>query len=88
VLLEAGVRGMTVVATALEGIGELIDDETGWPAPAEAAGHAGALALALADPAEAARRASKLRRRILGRHSAASFDSALSAIPGYFGARR
>ena len=86
-LLEAGAAGVPVVAPRVGGIGELVTPDTGYPLN-EAAGagdYAAALRDALAQPAAARRRAKALQRLIARRHSRASFDSALAAVPDLVG---
>ena len=66
VVLEAMEAGVPVIASAVSGIPEVVEDgETGWLVPPEEpAALADALAAAWTDPAEAARRGAAGRRRI------------------------
>jgi glycosyltransferase involved in cell wall biosynthesis len=64
-LMEAAGRGVPVVTTAVSGIPELVDADSGWLAPpADPAALAAAIAAAAAAPQEARRRSSALRERI------------------------
>ncbi|HKH46602.1 MAG TPA: glycosyltransferase family 4 protein [Thermoanaerobaculia bacterium] len=66
VVLEAMEAGVPVIASAVSGIPEVVEDGvTGWLVPSEAPeALADALAAALADPAEASRRGAAGRRRV------------------------
>ena len=66
VVLEAMEAGVPVIASAVSGIPEVVEEGgTGWLVPAEAPDAlADALAAALADPAEASRRGAAGRRRV------------------------
>lgn len=65
VVKEAMAREVPVVATAVAGIPEMLDDSCGWLVPPDdPRALAAALAEALDQPAEAARRASSGRRRV------------------------
>lgn len=84
-VLEAIKLGLPVIAPDVGGIGEIIDEDTGWLVP-----HGGAVdhyLQALADieaqPAEAARRVARAQQRLLERHSLAHFMDVLESIPGY-----
>lgn len=64
VLLEAMAAGLPVVTISVPGIDEVIDATTGWPCPpGDADALADAIAAALADPAEAHRRAAAAQLR-------------------------
>ena len=82
VLLEAGAAGLPIVARDVGGVGELIDESTGWPVPraAGADGFAAAIADALARPDEARARTERLQARIARDHSPQAFASALERL--------
>jgi glycosyltransferase involved in cell wall biosynthesis len=84
-VLEAALLGLPTVAPAVGGIGEFIDETTGWliPRPDASDLFAAALEEIAAHPDEAARRVAAAQRRLAERHSWASFARALSGIPGY-----
>jgi glycosyltransferase involved in cell wall biosynthesis len=86
VVLEFGALGLPVVAALVGGLGEVIDETTGWPLAERptAQDYAAALDAVIANPGEAADRADRLRARLAQRHTRAAFSTALAAIPGYF----
>ena len=92
VVLEAMAAGRSVVASRVSGIPEVVlDGGTGWLVPPEdPEALASALAHALADPLEAARRGEAGRRRLeecyRPRHAAAIWENAIAAARK--GARR
>jgi glycosyltransferase involved in cell wall biosynthesis len=88
VLLEFGTLGIPIVATAVGGVGELIDGTTGYPLgeQATAEDYAFALKELFANPAEAQGRATSLAERIAQRHSYAAFVTSVRSIPGYLSA--
>ncbi|WP_187774655.1 glycosyltransferase family 4 protein [Billgrantia pellis] len=84
-LLEAVKLGLPVIAPDVGGIGEMIDQDTGW-----LVSHGGAVEDYLraldeieAHPEEAARRVARAQQRLMERHSLASFMDTLESIPGY-----
>lgn len=89
-LLEATMLGLPTVAPAVGGIGEFIDETTGWliPRPDDVAGFAAALEDIAARPAEAGRRVAAAQRRLVERHSWSAFVQIVSAIPDYLVRRR
>lgn len=89
-LLEASMLGLPVVTPAVGGIGEFIDDATGWlvPAPDDIEAFVAALDDIAARPREAARRVEAAQRRLLERHAWNSFARSLSTIPRYLGIRK
>lgn len=89
-LLEASMLGLPIVTPAVGGIGEFIDETTGWlvPAPDDIQSFVAALDDIAARPGEAALRVEAAQRRLLERHAWGSFVQALSAIPRYLGMRK
>lgn len=84
-LLEAAQFGLPSVAPDIGGIGEFIDDSTGWLVPAESRveDYVAALDYIHRDPAEAARRVAAAQRRLVERHSFDAFRAGLRAVPQY-----
>lgn len=75
VTLEAGARGLPVVATTSGATGELVDEDTGWPVvPGDPVPLADSLRRVLAETDEAAERARRLRLRV-----AAEWDVRITA---------
>ncbi|HEX9944343.1 MAG TPA: glycosyltransferase family 4 protein [Thermoanaerobaculia bacterium] len=89
VVLEAMAAGVPVVASRVSGIPEVVvDGETGWLVPPEdPTALAGALAVVLADPAEARRRGEAGRRRVEERYRPAAAAAAWRAAVLAAGAR-
>jgi glycosyltransferase involved in cell wall biosynthesis len=81
-LIELAVRGVPVVASAVGGVSELIDSNTGWPIPADALAetYAEALRDVLASPADALRRAEALQRRVADVYTEVVYDAALETL--------
>ena len=84
-VLEVTMMGLPIIAPDVGGIGEFIDDETGWlvSGPDAVDEYAAALRQIEADPDEAARRVRNAQQRLLERHSWPNFMRILEAIPGY-----
>jgi colanic acid/amylovoran biosynthesis glycosyltransferase len=79
-ILEAMAAGLPVVTTAVSGLPELCDEETGWIVPAgDRAALAAALRHALADPGERVRRGLAGRARVAGRTVAAQVAALVCA---------
>ncbi|SUS06003.1 Glycosyl transferase family 1 [uncultured Defluviicoccus sp.] len=85
VLLEFGSLGVPIVANVLGGVGELIDDTTGFPLSSSpsVAEYLAAFDVIRTDPATAVARARRLREKIAARHTRANFETAVRRIPGY-----
>lgn len=81
-LIELATRGVTIIASSVGGVPELIRDDTGWPvdAHANAKAYVTALREALGSPEEAVRRAKRLQERVGKIYNEESYDSALDAI--------
>jgi glycosyltransferase involved in cell wall biosynthesis len=81
-LIELAARGVAIVASAVGGVPELIQPDTGWPLPpgADAAEYCAALQHALDMPEEAMSRAEALQRRMAARYTEANYDAALSSL--------
>jgi len=84
-LLEATMLGLPTVAPDIGGIGEFIDEKTGWLVPHfDAADEfAAALEEIAVHPAEARRRVERAQKRLIERHSWNNFAKVISSIPGY-----
>ncbi|SMD09055.1 glycosyltransferase family 4 protein [Novosphingobium sp. B1] len=82
ILIEIAVRGMSVVASAVGGVPELIDESTGYPVTdAESVdAYVSAIRTALADPTERIARANRLMDKAAQRFSEMQYDSALRTI--------
>jgi glycosyltransferase involved in cell wall biosynthesis len=71
ILIEFGALGMPIVASAVGGVPELIDDTTGWPVSetAEVADYVTAIRAMLSRPDERVQKATRLMQRVKERHS-------------------
>ena len=83
VLIEAGAQGLPIIASLVGGVGELIDDQTGWPVVRvdDAAAYIAAMTSLAADPERATKRAAALQARIADDHSWAHYAATMTA-PG------
>jgi glycosyltransferase involved in cell wall biosynthesis/Flp pilus assembly protein TadD len=81
-IIELARFGMPVVASAVGGIPELIDDSTGWPVPgnADASAYVGAIKSLLAQPQERIARSRRLQERVARDHSAGRHTALLEAL--------
>jgi glycosyltransferase involved in cell wall biosynthesis len=84
-ILEAAMLGLPIVAPAVGGVGEFIDETTGWivPHPDAVDQFAASLDDIAARPHEAARRVARAQQRLVERHSWSNFERILSATPSY-----
>ena len=80
ILIELAAHGLPIVASAVGGVPELIDETTGWPLAAEAtaADYAAAITAMLADPEERRKRGEALQDRVRRQHSRAFYAAALA----------
>ncbi len=84
-VLEAAMLGLPIVAPAIGGIGEFVDETTGWLVPrADAVDEfAASLDEIAVHPAEAARRVAQAQQRLIERHSWSNYKRVLSSVPNY-----
>lgn len=85
VLVEAGALNIPIIAPVVGGVGELVTPETGYPL-SEKPGpedYLDALAALRGNPAEAARRAGRLRALVEHRHSWTQFLQDVATLPDY-----
>lgn len=85
VLLEVGAYGIPIVAPDVGGVGELVNDETGYlvPGARDVAGYVRALEAIRREPHEAARRAANLAALVRTRHTWERFAASLRGIDDY-----
>ncbi|WP_157813878.1 glycosyltransferase family 4 protein [Microbacterium sp. BR1] len=85
VMLEAMGSGIPVIAPLVGGVGEVLNDETGYPIVRfdDVGAYVEATESILTDYAAARARASRARALILGEFSSASFDARLCSVHGY-----
>ncbi len=81
-IVEAATLGFPIVATAVGGIGELIQPDTGWPIDPIAAPevYVQALQFVLSHPDEAIKRAEQLQVLVSETHSTALLDSTVAEV--------
>lgn len=81
-IIELAVRGVPIVASAVGGVPELIDETTGYPiaADAEYDVYVAALRKAISDPADRVERAERLQAKALERHSRTAYIARLEQI--------
>lgn len=83
VLLEAGARGMAVVASDVGGVAELITDATGWlVSSSDVSAYVEAVEAAM-DPNASRLRGSNLLELVRSRHSEQAFADAMRSVRGY-----
>ncbi len=82
ILLELGARGVSIVASGVGGVPELIDAQTGWLVPPTATvdDYVAALRDMITSPVERASRAQALQERIARNHSAQAYAATIAAL--------
>jgi glycosyltransferase involved in cell wall biosynthesis len=85
ILIEVGALGIPVIAPTVGGVGELIDNDSGYPLPERPSVEDYDLALraVLGDPVQALARAGRLLEKITQRHSWEGFVASVADLPGY-----
>ncbi len=85
VLLEATASGLPIVASALCGIPEFIDEDTGYPVSAveEAAAYVARIREILDSPERARQKWTAACQRLRDQHSESAFIESLRRVPGY-----
>ncbi|WP_415765101.1 glycosyltransferase family 4 protein [Pseudomonas sp. ZB1P45] len=82
ILIELALRGVSIVASAVGGVPELIDEQTGWPVDGVRSvdDYVGAIHAALGAPHERIVRAQRLRERARSRHSMQAYAKQVSDV--------
>ncbi len=82
ILIELGALGVPIVASAVGGVPELIDEACGWPVPGDAGrdAYVAALRELLASPEARIARAGALQRKVAARHGWAAYAGGLAGI--------
>ncbi|MBT7335912.1 MAG: glycosyltransferase family 4 protein [Gammaproteobacteria bacterium] len=89
-LIELGSRAMPIVASAVGGVGELINADTGWPIAESglAADYAAAISQMIAQPEEAFTRGKALQALTQKQHNHENYEHQLNLICGTTDAER
>jgi Glycosyltransferase len=82
IIIELALRGVSIVASAVGGVPELIDEQTGWPVDGVRSvdDYVGAIHAALEAPHERIVRAQRLRERAHSRHSMQAYAKQVSDV--------
>jgi len=82
ILIELALRGVSIVASAVGGVPELIDEQTGWPVDGVRSvdDYVGVIHAALGAPHERIVRAQRLRERARSRHSMQAYAKQVSDV--------
>ena len=82
ILIELGAFGVPIVASAVGGVPELIDDTTGWPVPedADVAAYVVALREMISNPALRKVRSRALQARVAERHSMDNYATLINSL--------
>jgi glycosyltransferase involved in cell wall biosynthesis len=82
ILIELAHRGVSIVASSVGGVPEMIDEQTGWPVEDVRSidAYVTAIRAALAAPRERVARAQRLRERARGRHSMPAYVEQVSEV--------
>jgi glycosyltransferase involved in cell wall biosynthesis len=81
ILIECAALGVPITASAVGGVPELIDEDTGWPvrSPGEVAAYVLAVREMLGDAQARARKVQALQARVRERHSQGAYMAAIAA---------
>ncbi|WP_296714958.1 glycosyltransferase family 4 protein [Rhodoblastus sp.] len=84
ILIECAALGVPITASAVGGVPELIDEETGWPVrePEDPSAYVAALRDMLSDAGARIAKVHALQARIRSRHTPACYDQALKGFYG------
>lgn len=85
VLIEFGALGLPIIAPTVGGVGELIDENTGYPLAERPSveDYVNVMRVVREAPEEAVRRGANLLALTAERHSFAHFEEAVRLLPGY-----
>ncbi len=82
ILIEFGAMGMPIVASAVGGVPELIDDTTGWPVDPDGSveDYIKAILEMLSNPSDRLARASALQARVQERHNQVTYEKLVNQL--------